>query len=134
MKKMLSRFFLLLIIQSATAMNSNNTCSTAKIDWQTALSNQRSIMEPAEYTLLSSQQMVFQKNVAPNIVHPAVKSIPIIESSESLVDIRTAGIARITMLPDPDKPFASPDHNSGFVCASKVRLTILSKLQTMISE
>lgn len=134
MKKLLGGLFSLLIIQSANAMHLNNTCSSEKIDWQTTLNNQQSIMEPAEYTLLSSQQMAFQKNEAPNIVHPAVKAIPIIESNEPLVDVRNAGITRISMLPDPDKPFASPDHNSGFACASKVRQTILSKLQTMISE
>lgn len=85
---------------------------------------------------LQSQKKMSNKvdPINPKIAHPIIKSIPITESNEPLIDIIEAKHPRIKMLPQPKIPFESPDHHSGFECASKVRLSVFNQLKKMLSQ
>ena len=107
---------------------------TQCIDWQILIDTHKQIMTEATYSLLAAQQAAYNNNRALKIVDPQVTRIPIIESHEELVDVRHVNDARITLLPDPEKPFASPDCNSGFAAASKIRKKLFDGLRSMVRE
>jgi D-alanyl-D-alanine dipeptidase len=97
-------------------------------DWQQLIDSKKMIMGDEVHQLITSQYQAFAHNQAPKIADPVIKNIPIIESHEPLIDINQANSCRITMLPNPSHPFASPDCNSGFPAASKIRKTVWNNL------
>jgi len=123
-------FILTFFMAMLTTIAANSTCTS----WQECIANKRTIMGEAAYQLIMAQHDAFKNNRAPKIADPCIKNIPIIESHEAMVDIRSYHHPRIIMLPDPAKPFASPDHNSGFAAASKVRATVYTHLNTVIEK
>ncbi len=82
--------------------------------------------------IIKRQQAAFARGEAPAIAHPDVRSIPIVENHESLVDVREIHNPRITMMPDPATPFESDACNSGLPSASKVRKTVYASVAAMI--
>lgn len=101
-------------------------------DWKATLDAHKPVMNKAVYNLLLAQCEAHQKGTLPKIADPMVKSIAIVECGEALVDIKKQNDKRISMLQDPEKPFASPDFNSGFAAASKVRAKIFARLELMV--
>lgn len=103
-------------------------------DWQAELCRRKELMSKDVYALLQSQYESFNNNQAPKSADPAIKNIPIFESNEPLIDINGNNCSRIKMLPMPEAPFASPDCNSGFAAASKIRKTVYAKLLMMVDN
>jgi len=70
------------------------------------------------------------------IAHHAIRSVPIVDNNERLVDIRNTKHPRISMLPNaPDgQPFAGPQYNAGFEHSSKMRHTLWVSLVKMIKH
>ncbi len=87
-----------------------------------------------ELEIIKRQQAAFARGEAPAIAASVIKSIPIEESGEKLVDIRAMSNARIMMMPEPTNPFESDACNSGLPSASKVRKTVYEKLVAMIHQ
>lgn len=103
-------------------------------NWQEIIKNNTSVLGQEASDVLNNQLQAHLAGTSPKIADPAIKSIEIIESGEELVDVRGANAARIAMLPNPEKPFATPDHNSGFAAASKMRKTVFEKLLVMVER
>ncbi len=91
-------------------------------------------MKEEVYRLISSQQNAFKENTLPKIADERIKGIEIHESGEPLTDIKDTNYPRISLLPDPTTPFASPDCNSGFPEGSKIRNGLYIKLELMVQE
>jgi len=87
-----------------------------------------------ELEIVKRQQAAFACGEAPAIAAPVIKNIPIEESGEELVDVRTMSHSRIMMMPDPTIPFENDACNSGLPSASKVRKTVYEKLVAMTHE
>ncbi|MFI5332972.1 MAG: M15 family metallopeptidase [Candidatus Babeliales bacterium] len=102
--------------------------------WKEHLESKKSVINESAYRLLTAQHELHVKNDAPKIVDPRVKTIPIIESNEPLVDVNASNHARISMLPNPTHPFASADCNSGFTASSKIRRSVFVKLQGLVNQ
>jgi D-alanyl-D-alanine dipeptidase len=100
--------------------------------WKDCIAKRLSGMSADVRALIEAQQEAFAKQETPKIADPVIKAIPIEEAGEPLVDIATEGHLRISMLPTPATPFASPDCNSGFRASSMVRETVYLKLQKML--
>jgi D-alanyl-D-alanine dipeptidase len=83
--------------------------------------------------LIAAQHSAYSEQRAPKIADPVIKAIPIEECGEALVDVTRAGDPRITMMPSPQTPFASPECNSGYAAAPMIRETVFTKLQTMLT-
>lgn len=96
--------------------------------WNSLLEQHKALMSSQTYEILMAQLHAYQTNCSPKIADPIIKEIPIIESHEALADCSQAAHPRIHMLPAPPKPFASPDCNSGFPCASRVRKEVFNRL------
>jgi D-alanyl-D-alanine dipeptidase len=103
-------------------------------NWKDHIESKKSVMREPAYCLLTAQHEAHVKNDAPKIVDPRVKTIPIVESDEPLVDVNASNHARISMLPNPTHPFASPDCNSGFTASSKIRHSVFVKLQGLVNQ
>jgi D-alanyl-D-alanine dipeptidase len=108
--------------------------STNAMTWNDLFSEKKELLKANSALSLIKQLQAFQQGDAPIIVDPRIKAIPIEENHESLIDIRTANHSRIFMLPNPEKPFASPDCSSGFACASMVRAGLFEKLKIMVQR
>lgn len=83
-------------------------------------------------TIIFEQYEAYQAHHLPKIADPIIKAIPIHESGEALVDIALERNPRIKMLPNPKTPFESPDANSGFSSASKIRTSVYNKLNQLV--
>ena len=119
-----------LILSLITLLTMFSACA----DWKTHIESKKSIMSKSAYRLLTAQYNAYANNDAPKIVDHCIKTIPIIESGERLIDINASNHVRISMLPNPSHPFESPDCNSGFSASSKVRHSVFIKLQKLISQ
>lgn len=106
--------------------------SIFSITWEQMLTNNSFLLEKYNGHLLVKQLKLFQENSTPAISDIRIKTIPIIENGEELVDIRVINHPRISMLPNPGRPFERPDCNSGFECASCIRLKVFEKLKAML--
>lgn len=100
--------------------------------WQSQIDFFRQLLSEKELIILNKQYQAFVSQSLPTIAHHDIKLIPIIENNEPLVDISIQINTRIAMLPNPDKPFASPDCNSGFPAARYVRATLYEKLEQLL--
>jgi hypothetical protein len=107
----------------------NDSSRSLETSWRDCIAKRRSEMPADVQALIEAQQEAFSKQGAPKIADPIIKAIPIEEAGESLVNIATKGHPRISMLPTPETPFASPDCNSGFSASSMIRETVYRKLQ-----
>lgn len=105
-----------------------NVASRA-ISWESEIENHRDLMDEKTYHLIKAQYQAYQSNTLPKIADEEIKAIPIKESGELLVDVREKNTSRIQMLPDPQTPADSPECNSGFASASKIREEIYKKLE-----
>lgn len=83
-------------------------------------------------SIVHEQYKAFVLSQAPTIADPRIKEIPIQENGEELVDLRLVGCERIQMLPEPTFPFEAACFNSGLPNASKMRVSIFTRLQKML--
>lgn len=83
-------------------------------------------------SILREQCRAYESFQAPVIADQKIKTIPIDENREGLVDLKTISVRRIQMLPDPSVPFESPSCNSGLPSASKMRIGVFVKLELMV--
>ncbi|MBX7067389.1 MAG: hypothetical protein K1X28_09170 [Parachlamydiales bacterium] len=88
----------------------------------------------SDESVVAKQCEAFSKSEAPAIVDSRIKSIPICENYEELIDLRLMNVERISMMPQPNSPFEGPDFNSGLPNASKMRASVFLKLQGMIDQ
>ncbi len=102
--------------------------------WQQIFGEFKSIMTDLEKEMLIGQQAAFALKAAPVIASAEIKSIPIVDQEEKLIDLRQESINRVTMLPDAPTPFYAPTYNSGFPNGSKMRYSILQKLADMVNH
>lgn len=102
--------------------------------WDNTLAFYKEIMSDKIFRLISSQHKLYKEGRLPKIADEEIKKIPIKESGEKLIDIKEANNVRIQMLPEAAKPFESPDHNSGFKAASRVRGALYQKLEKVLSS
>jgi len=100
-------------------------------DWSSLIESKKSVMTTQTYNIISSQLASWQSGNAPKIVSSEIKSIPIVESEEAVIDIRTCGSKCIAMMPDPITPFETPDCNAGFKASSKIRLGLFNTLHVL---
>lgn len=84
--------------------------------------------------MIKRQQLAFARNEAPAISHAVIKNIPIDEWGGEVVDMTSLHNARVTMMPNPTKPFESDACNSGLPSASKMRETIYNTLVEMLDD
>lgn len=110
------------------AVHSNALSQT----WAELLQEKSHLFEQyPELEIIKRQQAAFACGEAPAIAAPVIKSIPIEESGEKLVDVRAMSYSRIMMMPEPTKPFENDACNSGLPSASQVRKTVYEKLVAM---
>lgn len=102
------------------------------MNWNEVLENHQERL--GEMSIVSRQYEAFCKSDAPAIVDPRIKEIPISENHEELVDLRRLSGERISMMPEPKKPFEGPIFNSGLPNASKMRASVFLKLKKMVDE
>lgn len=88
----------------------------------------------SDKSVVAKQYEAFSKSRAPTIVDSRIKAIPICENHEELIDLRLMNSDRISLLPQPNSPFAGPDFNSGLPNASKMRASVFLKLQGMVHQ
>ena len=100
--------------------------------WVEMINQHRNVL--SDNSILPHQQHAFSSHEAPTIVDPRIKSIPIIESGEDVIDIKAANCARISMMPSPAFPFEGPVFHSGLPQASKMRRGVFTKLLSMVRE
>ena len=110
----------------------NTNCQPLLSSWKDCIAKRRPGLPARVQVIIEAQQEAFSKQRVPKIADPVIKAIPIEESSEPLVDITTEGHPRISMLPTPETPFASPDCNAGFSASSRIRQTVYKKLEAML--
>lgn len=103
-------------------------------NWQESIIYFKEDIDKSTYALIDAQYSSFTQGTAPKIADSVIKSIPIIECHEQLVDIKNSSHPRITMLPKPASAFPSPDCHSPFEAASKIRFTLFLKLEAMIKQ
>ncbi len=103
--------------------------------WKEIFSEHDFIFKDISLQIIKDQQIAFAQGNSPAISNSKIKQIPIVENNEQLIDIREIENSRISMLPDskPDKPFSSPDCNSGLPSASKIRKEVYWRLQEMLN-
>lgn len=105
-----------------------------EISWDVLIASKKYAINEKAYELITKQYEAFISGNAPKVVDPCIKSIAIIECCECAVDVNDMHNKRITMLPNPDSPFASPNCNSGLPSASKMRKTVFHNLERMLQE
>lgn len=106
--------------------------SVFAMNWTEVLENYQERL--ANNSIISRQYDAFSKSDAPSIADPRIKEIPNLENHEELVDLRLLNVERISMMPQPNKPFEGPTFNSGLPNASKMRASVFLRLQKMLNE
>lgn len=100
--------------------------------WQEILKEKQHLFDKdSDLSIIKEQQAAFSLGQAPTIAHPVIKSIPIVENGQKLVDLNHVNYARITLLPNPSKPFESDACNSGLPSASQMRTDVYKRLVAM---
>lgn len=102
--------------------------------WEEHLAKHKITIEHKTAAIIYTHYQAYKANQLPKIADGIISTIPIRESGEGLIDIRSQNNTRIKMLPDPNSPYDSPDSNSGYKAASLVRITIYNKLLKVIEE
>lgn len=111
------------------------TCQAQELLWSEVFKEKQHLFdEHSEFSIIKDQQVAYVHDQAPGIAHYEVKSIVIVENGENLVDMRALNHARISMMPDPSKPFESDACNSGLSTASKVRQSLYTSLIAMLEH
>jgi zinc D-Ala-D-Ala dipeptidase len=102
--------------------------------WQHIMLGNRLLLDNTCFNIIHNQYKLFRAQISPTIVHQSIKSIPIVDNNEPLVDIRNMPNKRITMLPNSpeNKPFHDAVYNSGLPAASKMRKELYHRLEHMI--
>lgn len=85
-------------------------------------------------SIVAKQYEAVSSSQAPSIVDERILEIPICENQEELIDLRSWNMARIAMLPQPNRPFEGPAFNAGLPNASKMRASIFFRLQKMVDH
>lgn len=101
------------------------------MDWNEIIEKHKELIP--DNSLMIRQYEAFCDSNAPAIADIRIKEIPIVENQEALVDLKTINIARISMMPQPTRPFEGSTYNSGLPNASKMRVTIFQKLKQMVA-
>ncbi len=104
-----------------------------KASWEDLLYAYRSRLGQLP-TLLERQMRAYKEGDAPKISDDLIKSIPILENTEVCVNLRMQACARISMLPEPSRPFESPEFSSGLPNACKMRQGVFLALKGMVEE
>lgn len=102
------------------------------MNWNEVLESHSELF--VDKSVVLKQYKTFSKSEAPAIVDSRIKEIPICENHEDLIDLRLLNVERISMLPQPNKPFEGSAFNSGLPNASKMRASVFFKLQEMIGQ
>lgn len=106
----------------------------SECSWDMLIESKKENISINSYQIIRNQYKSFASGNAPKIVDPRIKNISIVECYECAVDVNAIPNRRITMLPNPDSTFASPDCNSGLPSASKIRKTVFRNLERMLQE
>lgn len=83
--------------------------------------------------VLKQQQDVIEGN-CPVMQDLRIKTIPIVDCKEELVNIHTMNHRNIRMLPNPTLPFSGPDTSAGFECSSLIRKGLWQRLEAMANN
>jgi D-alanyl-D-alanine dipeptidase len=106
------------------------------LTWEELFKQKEALFEQyPKLAIIKRQHAAYKNGTAPAIAHPDIKSIPILECGEVLVDVRDKeqDFSRISMMPNPTMPFESDECNSGLPSASKMRAGVYSKLVNMVT-
>lgn len=122
---MMRTFFIFMLVVSGNI-------SLVYAGWEDQLAKYKNVISNDKYSLILKQYNAFKDGKLPKIADPVIKQIDIEESGEKLINIRDQKNSRIKMLPNPKTPFASPDNNSGFEEASKIRFGLYKKLELLV--
>ncbi len=122
-----NRIFLTIIMLIPTTLLSK--------PWSELLRENSALLSDGTFTILTEQYESFVTKTTPVIASPLIKSIPIIDNGEPLLDIYALPNPRISMLPSPldNKPFSGPMYNSGLPSASKIRKEVYLRLEKVIT-
>ena len=103
--------------------------------WSEILRENSAILAHPTFNLITEQYKSFINHTTPVIASPLIKSIPISDNGEELIDLYGLKNSRISMLPSPldNKPFSSPLYNSGLPSASKIRKEVYLRLEKMVT-
>jgi len=107
------------------------------LTWQELFTQKEALFKQyPRLEIIKRQYAAYQNGTAPAIAHPDIKSIPIVECGDKLMDVRDvegdSTCPRISMMPDPSKPFGSDACNSGLPSASKMRKEVYYSLVNMV--
>ena len=106
------------------------------LTWEELFKQKEALFEQyPKLEIIKRQYAAYKNGSAPAIAHPDIKVIPIEECGEALVDVRykEQEFPRISMMPDPTKPFESDACNSGLPSASKMRAGVYQSLGKTIT-
>jgi D-alanyl-D-alanine dipeptidase len=103
--------------------------------WEDQILQHKLQMQQQTFNLIIAQFQAYKNNSIPSMAADQIKRIPINDSHESLVSLKTHNNnQRITMMDDPRDPFDSPDHNAGFDESAKVRITVYRSLEQLLQN
>ncbi|BDC34396.1 D-alanyl-D-alanine dipeptidase [Candidatus Dependentiae bacterium Noda2021] len=102
--------------------------------WVDILSNSSPLLLKHQCAILHEQYIQYVSQTALTIANNVIKSIPIVENNEPVVDVNLMAHHRIQMMPNPINgiAFESPAYNSGLPNASKMRKEVYARLEKMI--
>lgn len=101
-------------------------------NWEHFLTQQKRYIELHDSSSILTLFEAYHHGHAAKIADPTIQSIFIKEWDEPLIDITEQAHPRIRMMPNPEIPLASPEYNSGFNDASKIRTSVFKKLEDCI--
>ena len=100
--------------------------------WQDLFAKYQRII--GDRSLLKAQHDAFRNSRCANIADPAVRGRYTPIQNDSWVDLTELSCERLRMMPSPTEPLASPDCNSGFPYASKMRPQLYASLRNMTNH
>ena len=81
-------------------------------------------------TSVIEKQLAELTNI-PTYLDDRIKSIPVKENGDPIIDINAQNDPNVKMLPTPEIPFSSPDYNAGFKCSSFIRSRVFERLKML---
>lgn len=101
------------------------------MSWEQIFAEKKNLMSNPSSQIIADQYVAFGQNSAPIIAAPSITKITILNSNESLIDLKQIKHPRIKMAPEPPdgRAFKGPMYNSGLPNCSKMRLNVWKRLQ-----
>jgi len=141
-------------IHSMEIQNQPHTTSPNVTSWERLIESKKTAMNSNSYELITRQYAAYKAQKVPKTSDQVIRSIPLLTDDEvycgigvysQIVTINYPQLIiesqhlachpkYITMMPSPNKPYESPDHNAGHKESSSVRMLIYDAIAQATRE